>query len=131
MKRPHLLLLPLFVGLLVSCGTPGVRTAPLGDPDVITREEISASSATTAHQLVQSLRPQWLITRGIVNLAQAAGLEGIVIYLDNARLGDPESMRRVALGPVQYLRFFDAREATLRWGGGHMLGAILISTQDR
>ena len=131
MRRSRTPILALFFTTLVSCGTPGVRTAPLGDPDVITRAEIEASQASTAFDIVQSLRSQWLITRGIVNLAQAAGREDIVVYMDNARLGDPGSMRRIPLASVQYLRFFDAREATLRWGGGHLHGAILISTQIR
>ena len=98
---------------------------------MLTRDEIDDSSAGTAYELVRSLRPQWLRTRGLTNLAQAAGAESIVIYLDNARLGPPDNLRRVPLGAVQYLRFFTAPEATLRWGGGHLHGAILISTQSR
>jgi hypothetical protein len=103
----------------------------MADPDVITREEIDDSSARAAHDLVQTLRPQWLRTRGVTNVRQAAGGEGIAVYLDNARLEGVDAMRQVALGPVQYLRFFTAPEATLRWGGGHIHGAILISTESR
>ena len=88
------------------------------------------SGARSAYDVVQSLRPQWLRTRGLANLAQAAGVEDIVIYLDNARLGNREAMRGVALGPVQFLRFFTAPEATQRWGAGHLHGAILISTRS-
>jgi hypothetical protein len=103
----------------------------MGDPDVITREEIEESTAVTAYDLVANLRPQWLRTRGISTLAQAAGAEDIVVYMNNARLGFPDAMRRVPLGAVQYLQFFTAREATHRWGAGHLHGAILISTQRR
>jgi len=63
-------------------------------------------------------------------LRRRPGVEGIVIYMDNARLGRPEELRRIALGSVQYLRFFSAPQATQRWGGGHLQGAILISTQS-
>ena len=122
--------LTLLTTLLVSCAAPGAQIAPLGDPDVLTRDEIDDSSARTAYELVQSLRPQWLITRGQRSLQQPAEAS-IVIYLDNARLGAPDSMQGVALGAVRYLRFFSAPEATLRWGGGHVYGAILISTQNR
>ena len=123
-------MVPLLMTLLVSCGTPGIGSGRQGDPGVIARDEIDSSGAQTAYQLVQSVRPQWLITRGITNLAQAAGAEDIVVYLDNARLGDRDTMRRIALGPVRYLRFFRAPEATQRWGGGHLHGAILISTRS-
>ena len=125
-------MLPLLITLLVSCAGPGAGSERRrGDPDVILRDEIDDGTARTAYELVQSLRPQWLITRGITNLAQAAGVEYIVIYLDNARLGPPARMREVALASVQYLRFFSAPEATQRWGGGHLHGAILISSRSR
>ncbi len=123
-------MVPLLMALLMSCGTPGSQGTLLGDPDVITRDEIAENNASNAYELVQSLRPQWLITRGQRSLQQPAEVS-IVIYLDNARLGAPDSMRGVALGAVQYLRFFPAPEATQRWGGGHLHGAILISTQSR
>ena len=128
-------MVPLLMTLLVSCvasaSAPGAGSGRLGDPNLLTRDEIDGSSARTAYELVQSERPQWLVTRGLTNLAQAVGAEDIVIYLDNARLGNRETMRRVTLGAVQYLRFFRAPEATQRWGGGHLHGAILISTRNR
>lgn len=131
MRRSGARMVPLLMTMLASCASPGAGSGRLGDQDEILRAEIDSSSSRTAYELVQSLRPQWLRTRGLVNVAQAAGAEGIVVYLDNARLGDVDAMRRVALGPVQYLRFFTAPEATQRWGAGHLQGAILISTESR
>lgn len=125
------LVLPLLATGLSSCASAGAPRARMGDPDVITREEIDESAAGTAYDLVLNLRPQWLRTRGISTLAQAAGAEDIVVYMDNARLGSRDAMQRVPLGAVQYLQFFSAREATHRWGAGHLHGAILISTQRR
>jgi hypothetical protein len=125
------LALPLLVMAVSSCASTGASPSPLGDPDVITRGEIEESTAATAYDLVLNERPQWLRTRGLSTLAQAAGQEDIVVYFNNARLGFRDAMRRVSLGAVQYLQFFDAREATYRWGAGHLHGAILISTQRR
>lgn len=123
----------LFI-LIAACagsGTqyPGQGTQRLGDPDFILREEIDESNARSAYELVRNVRPQWLQTRGISTLRQAAGQDGIRVYIDNARLQDVNSMRNVTLASVRYLQFFTAPEATQRWGGGHMHGAILISTR--
>ncbi|HET9949366.1 MAG TPA: hypothetical protein VFQ22_10635 [Longimicrobiales bacterium] len=125
--------LPLWVlaAVVASCATAGAPEETLGDPELILREEIEESTARNAFELVQTLRPQWLRTRGLTNLRQAGGVEDIVIYMDNARLGYPEELRRVPLAAVEYLEFFDAREATQRWGGGHIHGAILVSTRAR
>jgi hypothetical protein len=131
MDGPRKVLVLLLTGLLAACASSGSRgSSPMGDPDVITREQIGGQgSARNAYDLVQSLRPQWLITRGLTTLRQAAGEEDVVVYMDNGRLGYRDELRRVPLGSVQYLRFFSASEATQRWGAGHLHGAILISTQ--
>lgn len=103
----------------------------MGDPDIILREEILDSNARSAYDLVRSVRPQWLQTRGITTVRQLAGEDGIQVYMDNARMGNVAAMRSVTLGSVEYLQFFTAPEATQRWGGGHLNGAILISTRPR
>jgi hypothetical protein len=123
-------MLPL-IAALAACFSSGAGRATLGNPDVILRDEILESSARNAFELVQTARPQWLRLRGMTTLSQAAGEQDIVVYLDNARLGFRESMGQVSLAAVEYLQFFDARMATQRWGGGHLNGAILISTQSR
>ena len=123
--------LPLLLMALSACASANRRSQPLSDPDFIERDEIDESTSSTAYDLILAARPLWLQTRGLANLRQAAGEEDIVVYMDNARLGARESLRRVPLASVQYLQFFNAREATLRWGGGHLHGAILVSTQRR
>jgi hypothetical protein len=132
-RRTLLWMLPfLFVALSSCASATGSRSSPMGDTDIIARADIADSrSASNAYDLILALRPLWLQTRGLANLRQAAGEEGIVVYMDNARLGDIQTLRRVPLGSIQYLEHFSAPEATQRWGGGHIHGAILVSTQRR
>ena len=125
---------PLSILVLLAataCAPAASRSEGLSSRAVITRAEVEASEAANVYDLVRNVRPEWLRTRGIHTQGQAMGEETIVIYMDNARLGEPETMRTVTLGPVQYIRFFTPAEATQRWGAGHLLGAILISTQER
>ncbi|NIP78513.1 MAG: hypothetical protein GWM90_04650 [Gemmatimonadetes bacterium] len=122
-------------GLLIVLTVTACAAAAPGDraPDrrhLISRAEIEESGARSAWELVESLRPQWLWKRGLQNLSEATGNETLVVYMDNARLGPPETLRRITLGSVRYLEYFDARRATHRWGSGHLQGAILVSTQD-
>lgn len=127
---------PLFVVLLAACassgsGVPGAGENPMSDPDYILREEILDSNISVAYDLVRNRRPQWLQTRGVSNVRQLAGQQGIVVYRDNFRMGDVEALRTMGLGDVLYLRFLSASEATQRWGANHMNGAILVSTRPR
>jgi len=115
---------------LAACATSGAPPeGSFGDPDVIAVSEMQESNARTVYELIQTRRPQWFVTRGMTTLAQAAGEEDIMVYLDNAHLGFRDSLQRVPLAGVEYVRFFNAREATQRWGGGHLHGAILVSTR--
>lgn len=111
-------------------------------PNYITLEEIQAASATDAYDLVRSLRPQWLksgahqtvrtkpvLTPGmsgkpVVN--QAIDEPEIVVYLNNVRIGTPESLRELAREQLTSLEFVTPAKATMRWGGGHLHGAIVV-----
>lgn len=95
---------------------------------VLTTEEIHEASASNALDLVQAQRPQWLRSRGPTSIREA-GSQAVAVYLDNARMGGPESLRSISLASVQYLQYFSAVEANYRYGTGHDHGVILVSTQ--
>ncbi|MGH7458260.1 MAG: hypothetical protein ACREKN_04135 [Longimicrobiaceae bacterium] len=116
--------------LLVStgCATNGRLSSGRGADEQITREQIEASTATSAYQLVQTLRPRWLRKRG----SQSFANEGdIMVYFDNARMGDPASLRQIPVNAVGSISFFNAAAANFRWGPGHTHGVILVSTRER
>jgi hypothetical protein len=122
---------------------------PRGANEVITREQVEGASAASVHDLVQRLRPEWLRTRGNnsfseggkvwttgemgsadrgYNIVVVPGSDAIVAYLDNARLGGPETLRQISAANVQRVEFISAGEATYRWGINHSHGAILVTT---
>lgn len=136
MKSPAAFIAVFAVTLLAACassgsGVPGEGANRMGDPDFLLREEILESNQGVAYDVIRNRRPQWLQTRGISTVRQAAGEQGIVVYLDNARMGFVDSLRRIGLASVQYMQFFTASEATQRWGANHLNGAILVSTEPR
>lgn len=111
--------------LFTACGSTGTASRG-GNPDLITVEEVEASNQSNAYELVRSRRPNWLSRRG----TQSINLTGdIVVYLDATRLGGPEALRRISIHSVHSIRYFDASEATQRWGTGHGFGAIQVETR--
>jgi hypothetical protein len=132
------------VVLLAGCAPAATGSgAERGDRNVISRSEIETTNASNAFDLIQSRRPAWLRGRGSQSFREQGQVAGqgmrgpsavipgeltIVAYLDNAKLGDVNELRRVPLTDVHYIRFLDAAAATHRWGGGHGHGAILVST---
>lgn len=102
-----------------------------GAANVITEAEIGASAYQNALEVVQNLRPQMLIPRGVGS--DATGLSAasipIIIYMDDVRLGEPSSLTNIPASRVKEIRFMNARDATTRYGTGHSSGVILVTTK--
>ena len=105
--------------------------------------EIVASGAPNVLQLIQAVRPNWLVKRGehsiskdprvLVDSETGQGYmvpadDPIIVYQDDMRLGTTDQLREMALTNITRIIFLDAREATLRFGAGHTHGAILLIT---
>lgn len=140
--------------LLTACASNAGPGRVRGSQSVITAEEIASSGALTALQLVQSLRPEWLRTRGIQSLSESthtigrdgtnaapvvngdqritipnAGRPQILVYLGQARLGDASSLEQVMAVDVASIRFLNPQQATLRYGSDHTHGAIVVTAR--
>jgi hypothetical protein len=101
----------------------------------IGREEVANTRVSTAFDLVQALRPQWLRARGsdalrIVTRADAnwvADESPIIVYQDGRVLGPGvELLRSIPHTSIEHVEYFDAAEAQQRWGVGHPQGAIHV-----
>ena len=120
------LALVLLVTAACASSTSSNRTSGRRDTRVLTAEEIKASSASNMYDVIRAHRPEWLIKRGQTSI----NMEGdIVVYVDNVALGGPESLRSIDVLSVQSARFLNASEAQMRYGVGHMHGAIVVVTR--
>jgi hypothetical protein len=143
------------VGLTLGAGFPltggGGGTGRSGLPvgrDHLGAQEMEGLGFDNAYQAVSSLRPEWLRTRGDRSLVagtdpvRVGGAGGVVtvsgstplvpesmtiqIYLNYVNLGGTDQLRNVNARDIRHLYFFDTAAATLRFGGSHPHGAILI-----
>jgi hypothetical protein len=115
--------------LLAGCAAgPAGQPVSVVDRNLLTAEDMRAAGYTDAFRAVQSLRPQWLRTRGPTSLTQPEVT--IKVYLDGSRMGGPEQLERITISSISWIRFLDANEATQRWGLDHVNGAIFVSTRS-
>ena len=96
------------------------------DSSLITREQIVDGRFTNAYDVVKTLRGSWLNSVRPESFRYPAAIQ---VYLDGVRLGDVSALSTVQTLPVQYIRFYNAQDATSRWGVDHGAGAIYISTK--
>jgi hypothetical protein len=111
---------------------------------VLTEAELRASHSLTALEVIQLLRSDWLVLRGTRSwretpggnvtgmrerLVVAPGDPTIIVYVDGLRLGGVPNLAEIQLESVTRIEFLDASAASVRFGGGHAHGAILVSTR--
>lgn len=101
--------------------------APRGSANVIVESEIPASGAQNALEVIQRVRPSMLRARN--GTTNETGVLDIVFYIDGTRAGDRESLAAIPASNVREIRLLNATDATTRFGTGHSLGAILVTTK--
>ena len=97
--------------------------------DQLTRDEMQRGQYASAYELVESLRPRWLRSRGPESIL-GENVE-VQVYLNDQRLGGVSTLRTINLADVMFMQFIDPVSAGGRWGPDHHNGAILISTRGR
>lgn len=114
--------------LMAGCASsqPAAQGAARPDRNVISWEEIRATQADNALEVVRKLHPTWLRKRG-TNTIRADG--DVVIYLNESRMGGPETLQQMSALTVTSIRYYDPGQAQYRFGAGHQHGAIQVSTQ--
>jgi hypothetical protein len=129
----------LFVAAACSSGggsspaaAPGAPRAARGGPNLITDAEIAqgAAGVQNALEIVERLRPSMLRARPSSTFGQGtAPAEGVLVYVDEVKLGDVNNLRNVPSSQIREIRFISATDATQRWGTGHGSGVIQVITK--
>jgi hypothetical protein len=108
---------------LIACGVTGGPRR--GSSDILTREEISTSSASTAYEVLQQLRPRFLRSRGVTSIQNPVPAYPVV-YMNDIHHGDLDTLRTIRVDEIDEIRYISAADATTRWGTGHGGGVIQI-----
>jgi hypothetical protein len=120
----------------LSCSSATTAAKPSGtskvDPDVISIAEIDSQPWRDAYDIVQVLRPTWFTrksgganTRRIgVSTSNSAAGAGLLVYIDNSRMGGVDALRQIRPNSIESLTFMDAATATAKLPG---VGMSVIS----
>src|SRR4051794_25239164 len=103
MRWRTVLTLGIAVTLAAACA-PNRSAVPATDPDVITFDQVARSKATSAFDVIATLRPQMFTahgaatTRGQQPATQGRQALPVVVYVDNVKVGPVDELK--ALGKV-------------------------------
>lgn len=109
--------------IIAACASTGGPDASSRFGEITAAEVKAATTTSDAYLLIQKLRPNWLRQRGVSSINNPSPR---VVYMDNMRLGGLGSLRQIPVASIERIRFLDSREATQRFGTGHVNGVILI-----
>ncbi len=96
-----------------------------GDRSVLTQEEFRGSGHNNLYDVVQALRPSWLVQRGPISLSDPEAGR-VVVYVNDVQAGGVEYLRQVNVLDVVSLRYLDPVEASAQFGLKQSGGAAII-----
>ena len=122
----------LSIGLLAAGFMLGCAGAPAaGRPDsdggnMLSRAQLQATNSDELYAAIAKLRPDWLSSRGPTSVTDPTPSSASV-YMNGSLLGRVEYMRQMRVIDVSQVRYWNAGEASARFGMGHPRGVIEIT----
>jgi len=111
-----------------STGKHSAVNAPSRN-NVLSAEEIQRAHIPNVFDLVSSLRPRWLQTRGVDSFQHPSEIQ---VYFGNTRMqGGVGALRDISSLGITKIEFVDGITASARWGLDHAAGAIVVSMNEK
>src|SRR5688500_3562135 len=121
----------LSIGLLATCfmlgcagAAPAGRTGS-GGGATLSREQLQATNSEELYAAIAKLRPEWLSSRGPTSVSDPTPTSAN-IFMNGTLLGSVEYLRQMRVLDVTEVRYWNAGQASARFGMGHPRGVIEI-----
>jgi hypothetical protein len=122
-------LLVALVPAVLACTTPRMGPA-ISDSQLITEDEVEASRAPTAFEVIQKLRASFLTYRGETSFDRTRSQPYPNVYVDGQAFGPIGTLRNIPASQIATIRLYRSWEATTKFGTGNMGGVIAITTRQ-
>jgi hypothetical protein len=99
-------------------------SAPSGG-NRLTRTQLASSNSDNVFDAIAKLRPEWLSSRGPTSVTDATPTS-VSVFMNGSMLGKGDYLKQVSLLDVSEVRYWDAAQASARFGMGHPRGVIEI-----
>ena len=123
-------ILGLVAAAIVACTAPRLGSGNISKSQLITEDEIEASRAPTAYEVIQKLRANFLSNRGATSFDRSKSQPYPTVYVDGQEYGPIGTLRNIPASQVATIRLYRSWEATTKFGTGNMGGVIAITTRQ-
>jgi hypothetical protein len=116
--------------LLPACaGSGSGPSRPQSDRNVITLAEIEETEARDAYEVVQQLRPRWMVRNRGQRTMFEDGADFAKVVVDEFPPREFDVLREIPRETIFEIRFLEPREATFLYGSGYNEGVVKVITK--
>lgn len=115
---------------LFGCSHPQLGPGETFNSQVITEDEIVASHATTAFEVIHKLRANFLTNRGETSVNRNQSNPYPTVYVDDQEFGPISTLSSIPAAQITMIRLYRVSEANARYGNRNLSGVIAISTRQ-
>ncbi|HEY3133636.1 MAG TPA: hypothetical protein VGJ47_03320 [Gemmatimonadaceae bacterium] len=130
MLRLRLFLVPGLLVATFACAPTQAVSRRGQDSQLITEEEVEASKAPTAYDVIEKLHANFLSYRGETSFDKSKSQPYPTVYVDGQEFGPIGSLRSIPASQVATIRLYRSWVATTKFGTGNMGGVIAITTRQ-
>jgi hypothetical protein len=113
----------------IACSHPRLGPGDTYDPQVITEDEIIASRATNAFEVIHKLRSNFLTSRGATSINRTTSNAFPTVYVDDQEFGPISTLSTIPAAQISMIRLYRVSEANAKYGTHNLTGVIAITTR--
>ncbi len=111
-------------GGCVSAPLPQGQTEPTSRAR-LTETDLAKANSDNLYEAIAKLRPEWLSSRGATSVADATPTS-VSVFMNGSMLGKADALKSLVVLDVTEVRYWDAAQASARFGMGHPRGVLEI-----
>lgn len=112
----------------IACSHPKMGPGEAYDSQVITEDEIIASHATNAFEVIHKLRSNFLTNRGQTSIKDPSS-PFPTVYVDDQEFGPISTLASIPAAQISLIRLYRVSEANAKYGTHNLTGVIAITTR--
>jgi hypothetical protein len=119
----------LTLAIAVGCSHPKLGPGDVYNSQTITEDEIVASRASNAYEVIHKLRANFLTNRGETSFNRGQSNPYPTVYLDDQEFGPISSLTTIPAAQITLIRLYRVSEANAKYGTHNVSGVIAITTR--
>ena len=123
------LVVALTLAVAAGCSHPRLGPGEVYNSQVISEDEIVASRASNAYEVIHKLRANFLTNRGETSFNRSQSNPYPTVYLDDQEFGPISSLTNIPAAQIAMIRMYRVSEANAKYGTHNMSGVIAITTR--